>query len=154
MKTESKNILLGIGNSLRGDDGAGSFIARNFHHHLWISLDSGTAPENFTSKIKDVKPNLLIIIDAAELNLASGAFRIIPYNKISELQFSTHSIPLSFLLDYLKSFCKEIIMIGIQPGSTNLSDNLSQNVLVGCKKIIKYIKDDKVKEIKVLNDLN
>ena len=34
-----KNILMGVGNVLKGDDGIGSIIAKSFTHQDWLSLD-------------------------------------------------------------------------------------------------------------------
>ena len=43
-----KNILMGVGNILKGDDGIGSMIAKSFTHQDWLSLDCGVVPENYT----------------------------------------------------------------------------------------------------------
>ncbi len=151
MKKEYKNVLLGIGNRLRCDDGAGSFIAQHFHHHHWIAIDGGSAPENITSVIKKIKPGLLVIIDTSQMNIDVGSFRIIPFEKIISLQLSTHSMPLNFLIEYLTPYCQKIILIGIQPLSTELGENLSEPVLKGCHRLIKLLKENRVEEIEKLS---
>jgi hydrogenase 3 maturation protease len=77
-----KNILMGIGNTLRGDDGIGSIIARSFKDRDWLSMDCGVVPENFTSIIKKNRPDLVVLIDAVEMDLKSGEFRTISPDRI------------------------------------------------------------------------
>ena len=141
---------MGIGNTLRGDDGIGSIIARNFKDNDWLSLDCGVAPENFTSIIKKNKPHLVVLIDVVEMDLKPGEFRIIPPEKINTMHLTTHSIPLSFLISYLKTFTREIIFIGIQPKIIDYSTSISPEILKSSQEIIKILKDKKINLIKKL----
>ena len=145
-----KYFLMGIGNTLRGDDGIGSIIARNFKDNDWLSLDCGVAPENFTSIIKKNKPHLVVLIDVVEMDLKPGEFRIIPPEKINTMHLTTHSIPLSFLISYLKNFTREIIFIGIQPKIIDYSTSISPEILKSSQEIIKILKDKKINLIKKL----
>lgn len=146
----SKNYLLGIGNPLRTDDGAGSFVAQHFQHHDWMVSDGRTAPENYTSVIKKIRPELLVIIDAVEMNLAAGTIKIIPLEKIVSFQFSTHYLPLSYLVEYLTPYCSKILLIGIQPLSTELGEGFSESVLRSCHLLISLLQENKFDTIPVL----
>jgi len=143
-------ILMGIGNTLRGDDGIGSIIARNFKDNDWLSLDCGVVPENFTSIIKKNKPHLVVLIDVVEMDLKPGEFKIIPLEKINTMHLTTHSIPLSFLISYLKNFTREIIFIGIQPKIIDYSTSISPEIFKSSEEIIKILKDKKFNLIKKL----
>jgi hydrogenase 3 maturation protease len=143
-------ILMGIGNTLRGDDGIGSIIARNFKDRHWLSLDCGVAPENFTSLIKKNRPNLTVLIDVVEMDLEPGEFRIISPNKINTMHLTTHNIPLSFLTSYLEKLTREIIFIGIQPKIIDYSASISPEILESSLKIIKILRDKKFNLIKKL----
>ncbi|MDD3655632.1 MAG: hydrogenase maturation peptidase HycI [Atribacterota bacterium] len=145
----SKNCLLGIGNSLRSDDGAGSFIAQHFKHHNWMVIDGKSAPENYTSVIKNIHPELLVIIDAVEMNLIAGSIRVIPVEKIVSLQLSTHYLSLSYLIEYLTPDCHKIILIGIQPLSTEMSENLSKPVLKACYQLKNLLEKNQLKAIPI-----
>lgn len=145
-----KYILLGIGNTLRGDDGIGSIIAQSFKDHDWLSIDCGVIPENFTSIVKKNRPNLVVLIDAVEMGLKSGEFRIISPDKISTLHLTTHSMPLSFLISYLKEYTQELIFIGIQPKIIDYSNSVSPKVLKCSEEIIKILKDKNINLIKKL----
>jgi hydrogenase 3 maturation protease len=145
-----KYILMGIGNTLRGDDGIGSIIAQGFKDRDWLSIDCGVVPENFTSIIKKNRPDLVVIIDAVEMELKSGEFRIISPYRISTLHLTTHSMPLSFLISYLKEYTQELIFIGIQPKIIDYSNSVSPKVLKSSEEIIKILKVKKFKLLKKL----
>ena len=145
-----KYILMGIGNTLRGDDGIGSIIAQSFKDRDWLSMDCGVAPENFTSIIKKNRPNLVVLIDAVEMDLKPGEFRTISSNRISALHLTTHSMPLSFLISYLREYTQELIFIGIQPKIIDYSNPVSPKVLKSSEKIIKILKGKNFKLLKKL----
>ncbi|MDI6855971.1 MAG: hydrogenase maturation peptidase HycI [Candidatus Thermoplasmatota archaeon] len=137
------NILMGIGNALGGDDAIGPWIAKNFKHRGWLSIDCGTVPENFTSLVKEHRSKYLVIVDAAQLNLAPGEFRVVPKDKIDTFALTTHSLPLSFLISYLEEYAENIICIGVQPKSVRPFSTLSKEVRAGALKIIKILKQKK-----------
>lgn len=139
-----------VGNNLRGDDGIGGYIAKNFREKNWLSLNCGTAPENFTSIIRRNKPENLVIVDASDMGLKPGEFRIVSEEKIESIGLNTHSMPLSFLIDYLKNSADKIIFIGIQPKTINDSENISMELKKSVKEIIKILKEEKFEEIKKL----
>jgi hydrogenase 3 maturation protease len=145
-------ILLGIGNRLRQDDGAGSFFAENFNADGWLSIDAGIMPENFIAVVKRNSPELLVILDAADLQLSSGSFRRIPLEFISEeYSFNTHKPPFSFLLDQLKKITKSLIYIGIQPYSIDFGDQISSEVLTGLREFKRIILDDEINSVESIN---
>lgn len=145
-----KYILMGIGNTLRGDDGIGSIIAQSFKDRDWLSMDCGVVPENFTSIIKKNKPDLVVLVDAVEMDLKSGEFRIISPDRISALHLTTHSMPLSFLISYLKDYTQELIFIGIQPKTIDYSNSVSPEVIKSSEKIIGILKGKNFKLLKEL----
>ncbi len=108
-------MLMGLGNICRGDDGIGFLTAQNFQSDDWLVLDCGTTPENFTSVVKKTQPEYLVIVDAAQMNLKPGEFRVIPSEKIDKFYLTTHNIPLSLLISYLDKWVGKTILIGIQP---------------------------------------
>jgi hydrogenase 3 maturation protease len=123
---------MGIGNEHRCDDGIGMVLARNFDAPGWISLACATAPENFTSVVKRHNPQILVMVDAAQLDLAPGAFRRVPPERIADVSVGTHSLPLSVVMDYLRpSVSGEIIFVGIQPGNLADGETLSPEVRDG-----------------------
>lgn len=130
----NKLIILGIGNELRGDDFLGSLIVRRlaelFNEKTDIMVfDGGTVPENYTGAIKKADPSHIILIDAADMGEVPGYVKIVSSDKIVNYHLSTHTMPLSSLVNYLKKFTKaEVILIGIQPKTLELSDNISSEI--------------------------
>jgi hydrogenase 3 maturation protease len=87
------------------------------HNSQFFRIFRGhTAPENCTGAIKKFAPTHLVVVDAAELGQPPGTIAVLEPEQIAGVSFSTHQLPLSVLLDYLKtSFAFEAIVIAIQP---------------------------------------
>lgn len=117
------NILLGVGNPLLGDDGAGCFVAEKFSEEGWKCYNCGTTPENITGIIRREKPERVLIIDAADMGIIPGELRIITKEKIEDAGIGTHQLSLSHLLSYLENLSGEVILIGIQPENTEFGND-------------------------------
>jgi hydrogenase 3 maturation protease len=129
-------MLFGIGNPLLGDDGVGNYIADRFRAPGWIPVDCGTLPENFTGVVRREQPEILILVDAADMALSSGEFRIVQPDNIAAVTFGTHSLPLNLLMEYLAGSAGKVIFIGIQPGRTVMGEGLSDSVREGADRLI------------------
>jgi len=144
------NILLGIGNSLNGDDGAGMLVAGQFRKEGWISLSCGTAPENFTGIIRKTRPDCLVLVDAAAMGLSPGEFRIIPRHKIADVSIGTHQLPLSLLIDFLSDASGRIVLIGIQPDRVVSGEEISLRVREGADRLVHVLSSGEPGRIPVL----
>ena len=134
--------LLGIGNRVRGDDGAGSILASRFRHDDWISIDAGPMPENFTGIIKKSGPRILVIVDACDLGRPPGTFmRIQPSTLSRGNGFGTHTSPMSLFIDYLEKYVRDIIFIGIQPGDISIEEGLSPGVEDAIQRLMEILKN-------------
>jgi hydrogenase 3 maturation protease len=153
LKNAQRVAVLGIGSQLRADDAAGLIIATELkkyikdnkkRNRLKVFLGE-TAPENLTGQIKKFKPTHLIIIDAVDFHLATGALRVVNIRMEAGASFSTHRVPVGIFRDYLyKSIGCETILIGMQPGSTEfcgcLSREVSESTKSACKEIREVLK--------------
>ncbi|ABK98229.1 hydrogenase 3 maturation endopeptidase HyCI [Pelobacter propionicus] len=118
--------LLGIGSELRGDDAAGILVVREmgklvsegpFRCLDVAGFEGANAPENVTGYIRSYKPSHILVVDAAEIGAQVGFCREISISEISETNFSTHTLPLKVIADYLEqSTGADIVVLGIQPG--------------------------------------
>lgn len=142
------NVLMGIGNSLNGDDGIGPWVAQNFHHENWRTIDCGTVPENFTGPVKKWSPDLLVMVDAADMNLPPGEIRRIPPERISAVHLSTHALPLSLLICHLQDAIQRMVLVGIQP--KRFSGPLSREVHHAGKHLITILTQDTISTIQSL----
>jgi hydrogenase 3 maturation protease len=143
------NILMGIGNTLRKDDGVGVYVAHHLHLPDWTAIDCGTAPENFTSVIHRAQPDLLLIVDAADMMLESGSVRIIPKDKIADAGTGTHQLPLNHLITYLQCAAGVILFIGIQPEEIADGEGITAAVTEAADRLIGIIREQRTGEIPV-----
>jgi hydrogenase 3 maturation protease len=127
--------VVGIGNSLRGDDGAGSAFIRALRRMTpriptsVLLVDAGTAPENFTGPLRQFQPTLVLLIDAAQLNETPGTIRLLDAMQATGLDASTHTLPLSLTARYLtRAVGCEIAILGIQPADNAYGAPLSPRV--------------------------
>ena len=83
-------------------------------------------------------PEILIIIDAAEMGLEAGSVRALSLSEINDVVFTSHGIPLSILL---KQFSEtiNIIFIGIQPKQTTPGEPLSEEVKAAAEFIVRKL---------------
>jgi hydrogenase 3 maturation protease len=163
----SGTIVLGIGNRLGGDDAAGTCVvdmlnpalsALSAGRHIVeaplpaeiMAIDAGTAPESYTSVIRQHRPDLLILVDAANMGLSPGALRTITPEKIGILSFSTHNIPLSMFISYMEEFCGKVLLVGIQPEQTETGRGISEAVRKSVKKLAEAILEGRIAEIPLL----
>jgi hydrogenase 3 maturation protease len=141
------NVLLGIGNTLRSDDGIGCLVARRFTHPGWKTFDCGTAPENFTAVVRRVHPATLVLVDAADMGLAPGELRRIPPEKIQDVGIGTHQLPLSHLIAYLAPDAGAIVFVGIQPESVADGEAISEKVVDGARRLMDVIRRGEIDKI-------
>jgi len=164
-----EELILGIGNTLKGDDGVGVYIVEKVGKYLKkvgknlgkdssteskkgvITINCGTTPENYTSVIRKHKPDRLILIDAADMGLTPGSYRIIPLEKMGVMCISTHKMPLAVFLSYVSEFCRDTVLIGIQPEGMDFGIALSSVVRRGGDQVVKHIIEKRLNEIKTLN---
>ena len=141
-----------IGNRDGGDDSVGPYISDRLKSKKLSNIkviDCGTVPENYTSVVKRENPETLVIIDAVEMGLKPGEIRIVPKEKIGVMTISTHGIPISVIIGYLEQYIKNIIFIGIQP--KEMSGDITTIVKESGDKLVKILKQNKLKIIKILN---
>ncbi|STW79638.1 coenzyme F420 hydrogenase maturation protease [Klebsiella michiganensis] len=64
------DVLLCVGNSMMGDDGAGPLLAEMCAANPvgeWVVIDGGSAPENDIVAIRELRPERLLIVDATDM---------------------------------------------------------------------------------------
>ena len=125
---KGKVVILGIGNTLRCDDAAGSILAQRLKEKThFIVFDAGQSPENYLEKIIREKADIVVIIDSADFGGSAGEFKVLKAEDIKTVNlFSTHNTSISLTINYLKNNLKaDIIILIIQPKSIAFGDKLS-----------------------------
>ena len=127
-------MLLGVGNELQADDGAGLLAVRAIKTRLGNSpdmllIEGATAPENFTGPIRRFAPDLVIIIDAAKMGKKVGEIDWIDLEQIDGFSASSHVQPLSILAGYLiREMNCEVMALGIEAGILEFGEPVSKEV--------------------------
>src|SRR6266498_3958595 len=142
---KARIAIVGIGNTLRSDDAAGILVARALIDFCFLRdlkdvliVNAGHAPENRTAELRLFKPDIVLLIDAAELGETPGTIRWIEMDEIEGISASTHSLPLSMLASYLNWELKcEVLLLGIQPAKNDVGEMISAEVGEAVQAVIK-----------------
>jgi hydrogenase maturation protease HycI len=145
----SRLAVVGIGHELRGDDAAGVLVARRLIEMLvsrnsfaergdgfilcssegLLIVNAGPAPENCTGLLRRFAPDFVLLVDAAQMGVASGEVRWLEWEEIPRSGVWTHSLSLRLLADYLMAELGcEVVLIGIQPVADAFGAPLSPEV--------------------------
>ncbi len=158
-------LVLGVGNSLNGDDGVGPHVATriaaecptggdgaggNPGPYAVTALDCGTTPENYTGVVRREKPDVLVIVDAAPMGLAPGEIRVIPPERMDLLTLSTHSIPLSLFITYLTDLASVVKLVGVQPVQMLFGQPLSAVVEKAGEALVTLVCEGRLDEVRLL----
>jgi hydrogenase 3 maturation protease len=126
----SKAVILGVGNVLKGDDAAGPLVCERLKESPSAAvIDAGTVPENYIRPILKTKPDILLIIDAVDFGGSPGEIRVFDPVEIHRFAFSTHALSLHLFVEMLRTHRPvEVRVIGIQAGSCELGGGPSPAV--------------------------
>jgi hydrogenase 3 maturation protease len=145
--------ILGVGNELNGDDAAGMLIARGLREavrnpawagntdHLLI-IEAGPAPESFSGPLRRFRPDLVLLVDAAELGLPPGSAAWIDWTEADAAAASTHTLSPSLFAQFLiEELGCRVAMIGIQPEHLDFDRPVSEKVGRAVKKVTAVLKE-------------
>ncbi len=118
--------VLCVGNRDRGDDGAGPALAeRLLARGATRCFDGGTAPENRLEAVVRERPDVVLLVDAAEYGGAPGEVRLADPADCAG-GTSTHAPSLALAAAYLRARCgAEVRLLAIQAGTVAPGRTLS-----------------------------
>ncbi len=127
---ERKTLVVGIGNTLKGDDGAGCVVCKRLADTFAdLVIDAGTVPENYIGPIIAKRPEVLVVVDAIDFGGSAGEIKIFKPEELSSAAISTHTLSPRLFVDVIcKSIPVEVWFVGIGPGQTGLGEGLSKEV--------------------------
>ncbi len=129
--SDSSTLIVGIGNVLKGDDGAGPLICEqlakaNISADL---IDAGTVPENYIHKIIKMAPANLLVIDAIDFGSTPGTIQIFKPEQLNSLVISTHTLSPRLFVDMIRrDITLNVYFLGIQPAQVQLGQPVSEQV--------------------------
>ena len=121
---------MGIGNQLRADDGIGSILANRLKSKVDATvIDAEEVPENYLGPIIADTPEVLMILDAANMDAPPGSLAIIEMENIASSGLSTHSASFELFFLVLQSEIQpDTFVLGIQPQSTEFGAPMTEPV--------------------------
>jgi len=126
--------VLGVGNELLGDDGAGILVARGLSQiFAWspevLILEAGLAPENCTGQVRRFRPDWILLVDAANWGGKAGEILWADGQDPTGWSGSTHTLPLSMVAAFLSAELGCMVKIaGIQPACLDFGAPVSKEV--------------------------
>ncbi len=128
----AKIAVVGIGNELCGDDAAGVTIARAlqpYESDQLLVIDAGPAPENCTGPLRRFAPDLVLLVDAAQMDETPGAISCVAWQDTTGFGASTHTLPPYVLAQFLMATLEcDVALVGIQPASMGYDEPCSPEV--------------------------
>jgi hydrogenase 3 maturation protease len=127
----SSTIIVGIGNTLKGDDAVGPFICEQLRQAKISAqiIDAGTVPENYIQPIIKKSPQNLLIIDAIDFGAEPGTIKMFEAEQLDSLAISTHTLSPRLFIDMIRQSVElEVYCIGVQPAQTKLAQPVSPHV--------------------------
>jgi hydrogenase 3 maturation protease len=123
-------VVACIGNRLRGDDGVGPFMAEIIKPSEMLRVvDCGETPENFLGVIVRMKPEKVVIVDAAHFGGEPGEVRVVKKSEIAGTGISTHDAILTLFANYIEAQTQaETFFLAIQPARSEVGEGLSSVV--------------------------
>jgi hydrogenase 3 maturation protease len=123
-------VVLGIGNDLRADDGAGSILARSLGQRFpGAAFDGGQAPENVSGPVRRARPDTVIIVDAADFGGAPGETRFATPGGAGGLTLGTHALPIGTFMTALGEMTGAAVhLVAIQAATTEFGGAMTPDV--------------------------
>ena len=115
-----KLVIVGVGNSLRGDDGIGpALVARLSGKTRALLVDGGDVPENYLDVVEAARPEVVLIVDVVDLGAAPGDTALVEIDQLAGARLTTHNASLAFFAEALQSSTgADVFVVAIQPGVT------------------------------------
>ena len=131
-------VVLGVGNYLNADDGAGSLVAKALKKRFPENVfDAEAVPENFIGPVCRARPDTVLIIDAADFEGEPGEVQIVSDEEIGGLAAGTHAAPLTLFMSAVSHECgAETHLVAIQAKTTEFGGSVSEEVTAAVDRLV------------------
>lgn len=138
-------LYICIGNSMRGDDYAGAYIAGMITETDRIKVcDAGEKPELGYDMALEIKPAKAVFIDAADMGLPAGTAQILYEDTLTERTMTTHKIPVPLISKLIREETgAKTVIIGIQPENVDFMAHMTSSVEESCRALAGMINGSK-----------
>ncbi len=100
-------------------------------------------PENVLHLVREMDASRVLVVDAADMDLPPGSIRLIHTERLEDpFLMTTHSLPLSFLVDALYEYVPQVDLVGIQPKIVAFGIPMSDDVRSAVEQIYSDLAHD------------
>jgi len=143
LRGEKPIAIIGLGNTLRRDDGIGVYVASRLKNLLrgvrGIEVIVAEDRVDYAAKeLEKVNPRLIIVIDAMEFHGIPGEIRVVKLEDVEEPYAYTHRIPMKTIFT-LMGIEAPTYVVGIQVASRDFGEGLSREVKVAGDGVIEFL---------------
>lgn len=130
-------VVIGIGNPLRGDDAAGSLVARRIADLPGVcAIDAEEVPESYLAMVVKLQPDTIVFVDSVDMVSAPGSVALLDGDQIAGYWPSTHRVPMGMLMSVLEHETHaRVFAIGIQPAQTEFLRPMSDAVAASVEQV-------------------
>lgn len=122
-------VVVGTGNPLRGDDAAGSLVARRLACRHERVIDAEDVPESILGEVIASAPTTVAFVDAVDMGAPAGSVALLEPQQLAGYWPSTHRSSLALLASYLgQAAAADVVVLGIQPAQLGWRVPLSREV--------------------------
>jgi hydrogenase 3 maturation protease len=148
-KLSPRIAIVGIGNQLNGDDAFGPRVvqalqawqAHSTSLHPLLLVQADQAPENFTGKLRQFSPDLVILVDSAQIGAPPGEIAWLPWEDTAVLSASTHTLPISVFSSYLyRELGSRVVLLAVQGLHFEVGQPLSKPLFLAKNRIVRTLK--------------
>lgn len=126
-------VIVGLGNLDRADDGLGIALAvrlrDRYPGHVFSEKEKSV--EGMVLELlerKDIR--VFLFVDATDFGGKPGEVRLFDVEDAERFvpSFSTHKVPISFLMELVKQYGKKPVLLGVQPECLEFLGDMSSSV--------------------------
>jgi hydrogenase 3 maturation protease len=126
--------IVGVGNPMRGDDGAGCRLVRALERACaaapgrdgFTIIDAEEVPESYLGPVVASEPDVVLLVDAVELGTMPGSTALLEADDMADGGPFTHRTPLAPLAAYIQHHTgAEVLLLAIQPACLDWGAPLS-----------------------------
>ncbi len=142
-------LVVGVGHRFRGDDLVGPYVCDLLKERLeengqppWGRIDvidADVMPENFSKPIRNSDADIVLFIDAVDLQKEPGTIFRLGSDAIGVPMPNTHSMPLTFVMERLLEHKERVELIGVSALDLGLFNEMTDPIRKGGETLVDMI---------------
>jgi hydrogenase 3 maturation protease len=144
---------------MRGDDMVGPYTVDLLKERLDSGggpegfdleiIDADVMPENFSKPMRESGADLILFVDAVDMNLEPGTIRKVPRDLIDATIPCSHNLPMSYVMGYINEKIKRVELVGVQISTTGLFEEMTLATKKACTNLVELIWNGEIDSVPV-----